>query len=69
MVGADFAYLVQTEVIRSRVASQGRALQSGTAGYDGVSPRGGWLADRASPRRFADGYKASAMIDTRRAPF
>ena len=27
MVGADFAYLVQTEVIRSRVAISGRALR------------------------------------------
>ena len=65
MVGADFAYLVQTGSHSLPRGFSGRALQSGTAGYDGVSPRGGWLADRASPRRFADGDKASAMTDTR----
>ena len=62
MVGADFAYLVQREVIRSRVVFSARALDSATAGHDGVSPRGGRLAHRASTCGFTNGDKASAVI-------
>jgi len=58
MVGADFAYLVQTEIIRSRVAAQAELSNSGIAGYDGVSPRGRRLADCPSTRRFTDSYTA-----------
>ena len=68
MVAGDFAYLVQREVIPP-VWHLRPSPRLRNCGHDGVSPRGGRLAHRASPRRFADGYKASAMIDTRRAPF
>ena len=52
VVAGDFAYLVQKEVIHSRLGFQ---VERSTLD-DGISPRGGWLAHCASPCRFADGY-------------
>ena len=46
-VGADFAYLVQTEQIRFRFRPDGR-IDSQPAGDDGVSPRDGRMANRSS---------------------
>ena len=57
MVGADFAYLVQTEVIRSRVASQAEPSIR-NCGLRWCFPQGGWLADRESPRGFAERLKS-----------
>jgi hypothetical protein len=63
MVGAEFAYLVQKEVIRSRVASQAEpSTQELRATM--VFRRGGRLADRASPCGFTNGDKAAAMMIT-----
>jgi len=60
-VGADFAYIVQTEQIRFRVP--GRTEHSTRpAGDDGVSARGGRMANRASTGRFTEEHAAAMKI-------
>lgn len=47
MVDADFAYLVQKEIIEP-VLGDGCEGEAGARGDDGVSPEQGWLAHRTS---------------------
>jgi hypothetical protein len=64
MVGADLAYLVQTEIIRSQVGSQSEVSTQRLRATMVISSRGRRLADYPSPCRFADEHTAAEMIVT-----